>query len=61
MEEIEKEFSEWINLMHPEKIKFNPIFIGVNNENVIFGMSKRMGRLTIPIETIKLDLEKQNK
>ncbi len=58
--EIEKEFNEWINLMHPEKLKFNPTLIEITKENVIFGMSKHMGRMTIPIETIILDLKKLN-
>ncbi len=55
--EIEIKFYEWIKLMRPEKIKFNPKFIEIKNGNVIFGMTKHMGRLSISVETINSELE----
>jgi hypothetical protein len=59
---IKINFYKWINLMHPEKIRFNPTFIEIKDEKVIFGMYKNMGRLSVSIAKINSDSEniKQN-
>ncbi len=59
--QIEKKFYDWIKLMRPEKMKFNPTFIEIKNGNVIFGMMKYMGRLVVSIETINSELENNQK
>ena len=55
-EAIASTFYRWIQLMHPDKVKFNPKFIHFNNGKVLFGMEKHMGRLVVPITTIHHDL-----
>jgi len=55
-EEIASIFYRWIQLMHPDKVLFNPKFIASNDEKVQFGMSKHMGRLVVSITTIHHDL-----
>ena len=57
-EAIASTFYRWIQLMHPDKVKFNPKFIASNDEKVQFGMSKHMGRLVVPLTTIHQDLAK---
>jgi hypothetical protein len=54
--EIASCFYRWIQLIHPEKVRFNPKFIESNQEKVHFGMSKHMGRLVVSITTIHHDL-----
>jgi hypothetical protein len=49
-------FYRWMNLFHPEKIKFNPTVIEIKDEKVIFGMSKHMGRLSVSLKKINSDL-----
>lgn len=51
-EEIASRFHRWIQLMHPDKVKFNPKFIAIKHEKVLFGMSKHMGRFVVSITTI---------
>lgn len=54
--ENKNNFYKWINLLHPEKIKFNPKFIEIKDEKVIFGMEKHMGRLSVSLKKIYKDL-----
>jgi hypothetical protein len=54
--EIASRFHQWIRLMHPDKVKFNPKFIAIKHENVLFGMSKHMGRFVVSITTLLHDL-----
>ena len=46
-------FYKWINLYYPEKIKFNPTYIEIKDEKIIFGMSKHMGRFSVSLKKIK--------
>lgn len=55
--EIELKFYEWIKLTQPEKIKFNPTFIEFNDNCVVYGMTKHMGRLRISIDKIIEELD----
>ncbi len=51
-------FYKWINFNYPEKMKFNPTFIEIKDEKVIFGMSKHMGRFSVSLNKIESDLYK---
>lgn len=54
--EIASSFYRWIQLIHPDKVRFKPRFIASNEKKVQFGMSKHMGRLVVSITTIHRDL-----
>lgn len=54
--EITSSFYRWIELIHPDKVRFKPRFIASNEKKVQFGMSKHMGRLVVSITTIQRDL-----
>ena len=56
--EIIVNFHKWMKLYHPDKIQFNPTVIEIKKGFIIFGMSKHMGRLSISVEKINLDLSK---
>jgi hypothetical protein len=56
--EIIFNFIKWMKLYHPNKIQFNPTVIEIKEGKIIFGMYKHVGRLSISIEKINLDLKK---
>ncbi|MBM3164177.1 MAG: hypothetical protein FJZ80_01840 [Bacteroidetes bacterium] len=55
-EAIASIFYRWIQLMHPDRMKFNPKFIASDKEKVVFGMTKHMGRFVVSITTMHHDL-----
>lgn len=56
--EIVAKFHKWMKLYHSDKIKFNPTVIEIKEGYIIFGMYKHIGRLSISIEKLNLDLKK---
>lgn len=59
--EIENKFYQWIDVVYPELIKFDPKFTELQNEKVIFGMTKHMGRLVASAEKIISELQNYQK
>jgi hypothetical protein len=55
--EIIANFHKWMKLYYIDKIQFNPTIIEIKEGCIIFGMYKHMGRLSVSIEKINLDLE----
>ncbi len=55
--EIVANFNEWMKLYHPGKVQFNPTVIEIKEGKIIFGMYKHMGRFSISIEKVCLDLK----
>ena len=55
--EIVANFQKWMKLYHPDKIQFNPTVDGIKDGKIFFGMYKHMGRLSISIDKINLDLK----
>jgi hypothetical protein len=54
--EIVANFHKWIKLYHPDKLKFNPTVIEIKDGKIIFGMYKHMGRFSVSIENMNLNL-----
>ncbi len=57
--DIELKFKEWISLTQPEKLKFNPTFIEVKDNCVVYGLNKHMGRISISIDKFYSELEEK--
>ena len=49
MKITQKIFIRYMELNHPEKMKFKPKLISVNGNKVTFGMAKHYGILTLTI------------
>ena len=43
---------EYLKANNPEKLKFNPTVIKIQNDQLIFGMEKHHGRLVMSLKTI---------
>ena len=43
---------EYIKANNPEKLKFNPTVIKIQNDQLTFGMEKHYGRLVVSLKTI---------
>ena len=56
MGKIEEMFQKWMEIYHPEKMKFNPTIIEVRNKEIIFGMRKHYGDFHIRIDKIILQI-----
>ena len=54
--EIVANFQKWMKLYHPDKIQYNPTVIDIKGGKIIFGMYKHMGRLSVSIDEINLEL-----
>ena len=57
----QRKLVEYIKANNPEKLKFNPRVINIQNEELIFGMEKHYGRLVISLKTIDDFYTKQMK
>lgn len=50
------QFEYWMSLKHPDKLKFNPKIIELNQDHLVFGMQKHMGRFLVSKRVILEDL-----
>ena len=57
----QRKLVEYLKANNPEKLKFNPRVIKIQNEELIFGMEKHYGRLVISLKTIDDFYTKQMK
>lgn len=48
----QKKLIEYLKTNNPDKLKFNPKILEIKNEQIIFGMEKHHGRLTISLKTL---------
>lgn len=46
---------------HPEKLKYQPKVIEINQDNEVFGMTKHVGILTLKIEHLIISIEDKNR
>ena len=52
MEWYQRKLFEYIKANNPEKLKFNPTVIKIQNDQLTFGMEKHYGRLLMSLKTI---------
>ena len=52
IEWYQRKLVEYLKANNPDKLKFNPIVIKIQNEQLIFGMEKHNGRLVFNLKTI---------
>lgn len=46
---------------YPEKLRYQPKVIEVNQDNEVFGMTKHVGILTLKIEHLIISIEDKNR
>ena len=52
MEWYQSKLVEYIKKNNPEKVKFNPTVIKIQNDQLTFGMEKHYGRLVMSLKTL---------
>ena len=52
LEWYQRKLIEFIKEKNPDKLKFNPTVIKIQNDQLIFGMKKHYGRLVMSLKTI---------
>ena len=52
IEWYQRKLVEYLKVTNPDKVKFNPTVIKIQNDQLTFGMEKHYGRLVMNLKTI---------